>query len=252
MNAAVPAQVLAAAPVATGVKRIALLVVSVAWLSIGAGAALAAPVEKQGYIPMADGTQLEYTVNVPDDKGTFPVAMVYDGYCEGPGGTRGNEPTHGPALLAAGYAVLGVSVRGTSCSTGTFDAFTDQESRDGAEAIEWAARQPWSNGPLGMLGDSFPGITQIGVAGLRPPHLDAIAPFQVTTDLYRDVSYPGGITNTGFGAFWAGVDQPNNSYRSGLQHAVATGDAGCAAAQATHLAAEPTQNIGLTALQHPF
>ena len=145
-----------------------------------------------------------------------------------------------------------MSIRGTSCSTGTFDAFTAQEWSDGAAAIEWAARQPWSNGHLGMLGDSFPGITQVGVAGLRPPHLDAIAPFQVTTDLYRDVGYPGGITNTGFGAFWAGVDQPNNSYRSGIQQAVATGDAGCAAALATHLAAEPTQNIGLQALQHPY
>jgi putative CocE/NonD family hydrolase len=178
--------------------------------------------------------------------------MVYDGYCEGAGALSCNDKINATRLLAAGYAVLGVSVRGTSCSTGTFDAFEAQESRDGAEAIEWAARQPWSNGHLGMLGDSFPGITQIGVASLRPPHLDAIAPFQVTTDLYRDVSYPGGITNTGFGAFWAGVDQPNNSYRSGLQQAVATGDAGCAEALATHLAAEPTQNIGLTALQHPF
>ena len=114
-----------------------------------------------------------------------------------------------------------------------------QESRDGAAAIEWAAQQPWSNGRLGMLGDSFPGITQVGVAALRPPHLDAIAPFQVTTDLYRDVGYPGGITNTGFGAFWAGVDQPNNSYRSGLQQAVATGDSALRRRpRRTHLAAD--------------
>src|SRR3954447_23055564 len=252
MNVVVPAQVLVAEPVAAPMKRTAVLVVIAAWLSIGAAAAVAAPAEKQGYIPMADGTQLEYTVNLPDDKGRFPVAMVYDGYCEGPGGTRCNEPTHGPALLAAGYAVLGVSIRGTSCSTGTFDAFSSQEGREGAPGGEWGAPEPWSTGHSAMLGVSFPGITQVGVGGLRPPHLDAIAPFQVTTDLYRDVSYPGGITNTGFGAFWAGVDQPNNSYRSGLQQAVATGDAGCAEALATHLAAEPTQNIGLTALQHPF
>jgi uncharacterized protein len=233
--------------------RVCLAILSsAAWLAIGAAAAVAAPVEKQGYIPMADGTQLEYTVDLPAGTGQFPVAMVYDGYCEGPGGTRCNEPTHGPALLAARYAVLGVSIRGTSCSTGTFEAFTSQEWRDGAAAVEWAARQPWSNGHLGMFGDSFPGITQVGVAGLRPPHLDAIAPFQVVTDLYRDAGYPGGIANTGFGAFWGGVDQPNNSYRSGLQQAVGTGDVGCARAQLTHAAAEPTQNIGLEGLQHPF
>jgi uncharacterized protein len=154
--------------------------------------------------------------------------MVYDGYCEGTGPLRCNDVPNANALLAAGYAVLGVSIRGTSCSTGTFDAFTAQEWSDGAEAVEWAARQPWSNGRLGMFGDSFPGITQVGVAGLRPPHLDAIAPFQVTTEVYRDAGYPGGIQNTGFGAFWASVDQPQNSHRSGIEQAVTTGDTGCA------------------------
>jgi putative CocE/NonD family hydrolase len=233
-------------------KLCVAILASAAWLSIGSGVAAADTVRKQGYIPMTDGTQLEYTVDLPANSGRYPVALVYDGYCEGVGATNCNDSATASALLAKGYAVLGVSIRGTSCSTGTFDAFTPPEWRDGVEAIAWAAEQPWSNGHLGMLGDSFPGITQLGVAGLRPPHLDAIAPFQVTTDAYRDVGYPGGIQNTGFGAFWASADQPQNSYRSGAQQAAATGDTGCAQALATHLAAEPTQNIGLAALQHPF
>jgi uncharacterized protein len=222
-------------------------------LCLGAGAAVAAAatVQKQGYIPMTDGTQLEYTVELPAATGQFPVAMAYAGYCEGADATC-NDPTSAAALLAAGYAVLGVSIRGTSCSTGTFDAFTPQEWIDGAASVEWAARQSWSNGHVGLFGDSFPGITQVGVAGQRPPHLDAIAPQQVTTDLYRDVGYPGGIANTGFGAFWGGVDQPNNSYRSGIDQAVGTGDTGCAEAQLTHLESEPSHNIGLAGLQHPF
>ena len=213
--------------------------------------AAAAPVQKQGYIPMADGTQLEYTVELPASTGRFPVALQYAGYCEGTSPTC-NAPNSTPALLAAGYAVLGVSIRGTSCSTGTFNAFTDQEWSDGAAAVEWAARQPWSDGHVGMYGDSFPGIMQVGVAGLRPAHLDAIAPWQVSTDLYRDVGYPGGITDTGFGAFWAGVDQPLNSYASGLQQAEATGDTTCVEALLHDLADEPTNNVALNALQHPF
>ncbi len=222
-------------------------------LALGPSAAEAAgPVQEHGYIPMADGAKLGYTVDLPAATGKFPVALVYDGYCEDVGALNCNDPTSAAALLDAGYAVLGVSIRGTSCSTGTFDAFSEQEWRDGAATIEWAARQSWSNGHLGMLGDSFPGITQVGVAGRRPPHLDAIAPFQVTTDLYRDVAYPGGITNTGFGAFWGGVDQPLNSYKSGLSQAADAGDAGCILAQITHLTSEPVQNIALQALQHPF
>ena len=229
-----------------------LILLCAFWLSAGSSAAAAATVEKQGYIPMSDGAKLAYTVDLPDAGGRFPVAMVYDGYCEGSGALTCNDPTSASALLEAGYAVLGVSIRGTSCSTGRFDAFTSQEWRDGATAVEWAARQSWSNGHVGMLGDSFPGITQLGVAGLRPPHLDAIAPHQVTTDPYRDVGYPGGISNTGFGAFWASADQPQNSYRSGIQQAVNAGDPACVRAQLTHLGAEPTQNIALQGLQHPF
>jgi hypothetical protein len=228
-----------------------LIVLSAVWLFAGSTVAGAATVQQQGYIPMADGTQLEYTVELPASTGRFPVALTYAGYCEGESATC-NAPDSAPALLAAGYAVLGVSIRGTSCSTGTFDAFTPQEYSDGAAAVEWAAQQPWSTGRVGMFGDSFPGIMQVGVAGLRPAHLDAIAPWQVTTDMYRDVGYPGGITNTGFGAFWAGVDQPLNSYSSGLEEALNTKDPGCAVSQVGDLAAEPTHNVALQALQHPF
>jgi putative CocE/NonD family hydrolase len=233
-------------------RRLLLAILTGAAALSLASTAAAAPVQQQGYVPLADGTQLSYTVDLPSATGRFPVAMVYDGYCEGAGARTCNDIPHANALLEAGYAVLGVSARGTSCSTGTFEAFSSQESRDGAEAVEWAARQPWSNGRLGMFGDSFPGITQLGVAGLRPKHLDAIAPFQVVTDVYRDAGFPGGIQNTGFGVFWGGFNQPFASYNSGVQQAARTGDARCAQAQATHLAAEPTQNIAAAGLSHQF
>jgi len=222
-------------------------------LSVGAATASAAttPTIDSGYVPMADGTQLEYTVALPAATGKFPVALTYAGYCEGASYVC-NEPDSSPALLAAGYAVLGVSIRGTSCSTGTFSAFTPQEWSDGVAAIEWAAKQSWSDGHIGMFGDSFPGITQLGVAGLRPAHLDAIAPWQVTTDLYRDVGYPGGIANTGFGAFWAGIDQPSNSFESGLEEAEATDNTTCVEAILHDIAEEPFENVALDALQHPY
>jgi hypothetical protein len=178
--------------------------------------------------------------------------MVYDGYCEGPGPLACNDVASAHALLSAGFAILGVSIPGTSCSSGVFNAFTQQEYRDGAAAVEWAARQPWSTGHVGMFGDSFPGITQVGVAGLRPPHLDAIAPFQVTTDMYRDVAFPGGMANLGFGAFWAGVDQPLNSYRSGVVQALKTKDIGCLTSLVTNVASVPGHNVALQGFGRPY
>jgi hypothetical protein len=228
-----------------------LLAMSVVLLTVSSTAA-AATVQQQGYIPIADGTKLEYTVELPAGTGRFPVAMAYAGYCEGQNPLGCNDSVNAPALLAAGYAVLGVSIRGTSCSTGTFDPFTAEEWSDGAAAIAWAARQPWSNGRLGMFGLSFPGVMQIGVAGLRPPHLDAIAPFQASTDVYRDVAAPGGIPDTGFGAFWGLGDQPEGSYGSGAEQTAQAQDAGCGQAQLTHLESEPSHNIFAQGIQHLY
>jgi putative CocE/NonD family hydrolase len=233
-------------------RRVGLLAaLGVLVLALAPAGAVAAPVSEQGYIPIAGGVQLEYSLELPAASGRFPVAMTYAGYCEGASWTC-NEPDSAPALLAAGYAVLGVSVPGTSCSTGTFDAFTAGEAAAGAAAVEWAAQQPWSDGHIGMFGDSFPGILQLGVAALRPAHLDAVAPWQVTSDLYRDVAYPGGMANLEFGAFWAGLDQPLNSYESGIQQALAAGDTTCAIALAHDLADEPSHNIAIQGLLHPY
>ncbi len=47
---------------------------------------------------------------------------------------------------------------------------------DGYDAIEWIARQPWSNGKIGMVGCSYVGATQQLAAMGRPPHLTTIIP----------------------------------------------------------------------------
>jgi predicted acyl esterase len=53
-----------------------------------------------------------------------------------------------------------------------------------------------------MIGISFPGISQVFVAGARPPHLAAVAPLSVIADIYRAPGYPGGIFNNGFAQSW--------------------------------------------------
>src|SRR6478735_6790390 len=95
-------------------------------------AAQAAPIKQTGYIPMSDGVQLRYAVELPDAAGRFPVAMKYDGYCEGTDPMTCNEGHEATSLLAAGYAVLGVSIRGTGCSQGQFDLRSALERTDGA------------------------------------------------------------------------------------------------------------------------
>src|SRR4051812_20120968 len=214
-------------------------------------AAQADPVKQTGYITMSDGVKLRYAVELPDATGHFPVAMKYDGYCEGTDPMTCNEGHDATALLAAGYAVLGVNMRGTGCSEGQFDFRNPVENTDGKAAVEWAARQSWSTGHVGMFGDSFPGLMQPGVAALRPAGLDAIAPWQIVDDVYRDVAYTGGIANGEFGAFWGLGDQPAASYSSALD-GTAAGDPQCAQNAVTHTPGNATTNIFVAGEQHPF
>jgi putative CocE/NonD family hydrolase len=208
-------------------------------------------VQQTGYITTSDGVKLRYAVELPATAGRFPVALKYDGYCEGTAPMSCNGTTDSSALLAAGYAVLGVNARGTGCSQGQFDFRSPAESTDGAVVVEWAAHQSWSTGHVGMFGDSFPGVLQPGVAALHPAGLDAIAPFQLVDDVYRDVAYPGGIGNPEFGAEWGLEDQPVASHSSVVQGTEA-GDPQCPQSDAMQAATNPTTNIFVAGLQHPY
>ena len=234
-----------------GVKSLrALGLASLLWL-VWCAVAQAAPVVRTGYITMADGVKLRYAVDLPAASGRFPVAMKYDGYCEGTDPMTCNEGHDAAALLAAGYAVLGVNMRGTGCSQGQFDFRSPQEARDGVAAVEWAARQSWSTGHIGMFGDSFPGLMQPPVAALHPAGLDAIAPWQIVDDVYRDAAYPGGIADGEFGIFWGLGDQPAASNSSALQ-GIGAGDSQCAESVSEQATGNPPNNIFVAGFQHPY
>ena len=168
-----------------------------------------------GYIPVAQGTsdatELHYQVLLPksdpDGDGKFHAVMDYSGYQPGLHIYDGLDDK----FTCEGYAVIGLNIRGTGCSGGDFDYFEPRQAEDGREAIEWLAKQDWSSGRIAMVGKSYPGITQLFVAGQPAPNgsfetpegLVAIVPGHVFGDLYRDVPYPGGIMNVTFASYWS-------------------------------------------------
>ena len=100
---------------------------------------------------------------------------------------RNADVARGEWLAARGFALCRLDVRGTGSSPGVAeDEYTEAETRDGYDAVEWLAAQPWCNGNVGMWGISYGGFTSIQVAKLRPPHLRAILPMYATDDRYRD------------------------------------------------------------------
>ena len=150
------------------------------------------------WIPARDGVRLSANLWLPiptaDQPGArFPAILEMIPY--GKDSWRRNaDVARGTYLAQRGYALCRVDVRGTGSSGGVaLDEYTEDETRDGYDAVEWLAAQPWCTGAVGMWGISYGGFTSIQVAKLRPPHLRAIVPIQATDDRYlTDVHYLGG------------------------------------------------------------
>ncbi|PFX02899.1 Cocaine esterase [Nocardia farcinica] len=106
------------------------------------------------------------------------------------------------SLVRSGYTQLVVDVRGTGFSQGEWDMLRDREQQDTVEVIDWAARQPWSNGRIGMSGISYSAINQVQAAEKAPPALQAIFPIVPGSDLVTDVLAPGGGFGFNFIPLW--------------------------------------------------
>ena len=73
-----------------------------------------------------------------------------------------------------GFATVGVNMRGSGCSGGVLDLFDLPTTADGYDIVEAVAAQPWVlNGEVGLIGISFPGISQIFIGGARLREPDA-------------------------------------------------------------------------------
>jgi predicted acyl esterase len=95
--------------------------------------------------------------------------------------------------VPAGYACVRVDSRGAGRSPGRLDLWSAREARDLHDCIEWAGRQPWSSGKVGLNGISYYAMNQWQAAALQPPHLAALCVWEGAADYYRDLSHHGGI-----------------------------------------------------------
>jgi putative CocE/NonD family hydrolase len=159
-------------------------------LSLVAGIAPAAAmqVDRNVAVPMRDGVVLRADVYRPARQGRFPVLVFRTPY--GKHYAADGDGVHRKAV-ERGYAVVLQDVRGRYASDGHFDPYR-QEGRDGYDTIEWAAKQPWSDGRVGTYGLSYPGAVQWLAALEQPPHLLAMAP-AMTFSSPRRFFYMGGI-----------------------------------------------------------
>ena len=149
---------------------------------------------------MRDGVPLRaHLYRPPAAAGPLPTLVHRTPYGRGAQGAGGS--LDGARLVAAGFNLVVQDVRGRFGSGGTFEPYL-HEGADGADTVEWIARQPWSAPAVGMVGRSYGGAVQWLAAAERPAALRALAPEVAVADFHEGWSYQGGAFRLGFCLRW--------------------------------------------------
>ncbi|MFQ5547434.1 MAG: CocE/NonD family hydrolase [Woeseia sp.] len=130
-------------------------------------------------IEMRDGIRLMTDIYLPPGRGPFPVIISRVPY-----GTRTDyifQPAVGRFFADNGFGYITQNVRGRFGSEGEFTAYTsDDEINDAYDTIDWIISQEWSNGIVGVMGESYYGYTALAAAASGHSAIKAISPANIT------------------------------------------------------------------------
>lgn len=178
-------------------------------------------------VKMRDGVTIYCDIYRPKDQTNIPVIISWSFYGKRPGEGMSEWQIMGvsPGTVSKhtkfespdpeywcynGYAIANVDPRGVGYSEGDVSFFGYQDALDGYDFIEWVAKQWWCNGKVGMGGNSAVAMTQWRIAATCPPSLACIAPWEGTSDIYRESLFEGGIPALSFNEFIIGsITGPN-------------------------------------------
>jgi putative CocE/NonD family hydrolase len=166
-------------------------------------------IEQNIMVPMRDGVRLATGVMRPEQDGRYPALLIrvpYDKdkrFPEHPSRRLYVELSlEAERAVRAGYVVVVQDTRGRYASEGVFTPVAD-EAADGADTVAWIAAQPWSDGAVGMFGESYMGLTQWQAAQERPVALRAIAPMHAPFVHSSIYPYSGGAFLPATFLWWA-------------------------------------------------
>lgn len=160
------------------------------------------------YFAARDGTRLAAAVYKPQGVAACPTLFAASPYRFDnnslPASPQFLWRETGPIefYVEQGYAYVHLDLRGCGRSEGEFGFLGTDEQNDLYDAIEWAAAQPWSNGRVGSIGQSYYCMTQWFLGALKPPSLACIGAHDGAADLYRQGCYHGGIPCDFFSGYW--------------------------------------------------
>ncbi len=166
--------------------------------------------EKDVMVPTRDGARIALRIYRPEGKGPFPVLYAASAYRY-----DNDEAAYTPLFpwretgpvewyVEQGYAYAHADVRGAGRSEGEYGFLDRKEQEAHYDVIEWLGAQPWSNGKIGSIGQSYYCMSQWFMAAQNPPHLACVGAYDGLTDLYNFFGYTGGIEKS-YLSFWYGL-----------------------------------------------
>jgi putative CocE/NonD family hydrolase len=175
-------------------------------------------------IRVHDGVEIAVALYMPDGDGPFPVLLAASPYRYDnnslPASPQFLWRETGPIefYVGEGYVYAHMDVRGSGKSGGEFRLLDRAEQKDLHDVIEWLGHQPWSNGKVGGIGQSYFCMAQWWMAIGKPPALACIAAFDGMNDLYRASVYQGGILGDFLGSYWWNQNRIINRHPANGEH----------------------------------
>ena len=118
-------------------------------------------------------------------------------------------------LVTRGYVFVVPDPRGIGHSEGEYVGMLGSMAEDSYDTIEWMAQQPWCDGNVGMTGICIFSASQLLAAGIQPPHLKTITPWETWGNLYRNLVYPGGVLSVLQQSVYSGKMQNDDGWTLG-------------------------------------
>ncbi|MBI4531062.1 MAG: CocE/NonD family hydrolase [Candidatus Latescibacteria bacterium] len=139
-------------------------------------------------VPMRDRVNLSADIYLPKAHERLPTVLIRTPYSN----NADVLIEKGRRLANNGYVCVIQDCRGRWDSDGEYYPFRD-DGKDGCDTQEWAGRQEWSNGKIGMAGGSYVGWVQWASAPHRSEFLTCLAPRVICCDFFSGLVYPGGV-----------------------------------------------------------
>ena len=177
-------------------------------------------IERDLRVAVRDGVGLATDVYRPADGERHPVLVQRTPYGKGDAWVVGGLMFNPLDAVERGYVVVVQDCRGRFASEGEWVPFV-VEGPDGYDTVEWAARQAWSNGRVGVYGSSYNGVTTLQATVAAPPHLQACVAYMTGTDYHLGWVYSGGAYELGFNLWWALHQAWDTASRLGGTEAIA-------------------------------